>query len=92
LCLKLDVDHVLELVSVFLVDKSIVEDSHDLVAPKLDNLVLVFIVVFISQEEALEDLRNVTHVVDVMCLLGRWQEICHALVEDVDRGDGQEVI
>ena len=87
--LELIVDHLFEFLAVFLADKSVVEDSQDLVAPKLDDLLLALVDERGGEEETLEHLRDVTHVVDVVCLLGRGQEISHALIEDGYRRSGQ---
>ena len=65
------------------------EDAHALVRPKLNQLVLALVVIFVREEQALENLRNIPHIVNVMGLLGCGQEILHALVEDVDCGQAE---
>ena len=90
--LELIVDHLFELLAILKANQSIVEDSQALVRPELDELVLALVVVFVCEEESLEDLGDVTHIVDVMSLFRCGQEILHALVEDVDRGQAQSVV
>ena len=86
------INHLFELLAIREANQSIVEDSQALVRPELDELVLALVVVFVGEEESLEDLGDVAHVVDVMSLFRRGQEILHALVEDVDRGQAQSVV
>lgn len=92
LSFKLVIDHFLELITILEIDQSIMEDSENLVAPQFDDLLLRLIVVLVRKEKSLEDLRDVTHVVDVMRFLRSGEEIVHALVEDVDRGNCKGVL
>lgn len=67
--LELVVHHLLEGVTIFEADQSVVEDTQDFVAPQFDDLLLALVVDPVGEEESLVDLGDVTHVVDVMGLL-----------------------
>ena len=90
--LALVVDHLLELVTIFEANESIAEHSKDFMTPEFDDLFLAFVIISIGKEKALEDLRDVPHVVNVMSLLRCGQEILHALIEDVDCRQGEGVL
>ena len=60
--------------------------------PQFDDLLFRLVVVLVSKEETLEDLGDVTHIVDVMRFLRSGQEIGHGLVEDVDRGQSKGIL
>ena len=82
--LALVIDHLLELLTILEANESIMEHSEDLMTPKFDNLFFALVIILVSEEKTLEDLRDVAHVVNVMSLFRCGQEILHALIEDVD--------
>jgi len=68
-------------------DETITEDSHDLVAPKFDEVLLGVLVSLLGHVETLEDLRDITHVENVMGVSGRGQEPLRDSVEQLDGSD-----
>ena len=43
--------------------------------PQFNDLLFGLVIVLVREEETLEDLRDITHVVDVVSLLGGGQEV-----------------
>jgi hypothetical protein len=64
--------------------KSILKHSLDFVTPKLDHLLFSVIEVFLSLEEALENLRDISHVKLVMTESRRRQEGLTHSIENID--------
>ena len=81
---ELFVEKTLELLLIFFVDETIIEDSKDFVAPELDDLLLRFVEVLVGHVQSLEHLGDITHVKAVMTLGRCGKELILRLVEEVN--------
>ena len=86
---ELFVEHGLNESLITLVNKSIVEDTEDLVAPEFDDLFLALIEVFFDHVHALENLANIAHVENVMGLSGSGEEVLTQLVEQLNSSNSK---
>lgn len=86
---KLLVEHGFELLLILGGNETIVEDTQDLVAPKFDQVLLGVLICLLSHVQALEHLRDITHVEHVVSVGGRWQELLLHSVVHIDGTKGQ---
>jgi hypothetical protein len=75
----------LELLSVFKGVESVMEHTEHLMAPELDDVLFALIEILVGLIHALEYLRDVAHVKDVVGLGGGRQEVLLDIVEQIDR-------
>jgi hypothetical protein len=83
--LKLFIQVVLELIAILERIETIIEDSEDFVSPELYDLFLALIEVLICLVKSLEDLRDISHVEDVVALSWCRKEILLDDIEKVNR-------
>mmetsp|Transcript_14483 Transcript_14483/g.50914 ORF Transcript_14483/g.50914 Transcript_14483/m.50914 type:complete len:335 (+) Transcript_14483:5018-6022(+) len=85
------VDGQLELLAVFHVDKTVVEDAGAFVEPEPQDLLLLLVELRLRKVDALEDLRDVPQVEEVVALRRRGQEVLRYLVVELDGGERQRL-
>jgi hypothetical protein len=89
--LELFVQECLKFVLIVGRDHTIVEDSQDLVAPKLDQVLFGVLVGFLGLVKTSEHFADVSHVEHVVGALGRGQELLRNVVEELDRSNGKRL-
>ena len=88
---KLFVQESLEFVLIVDRDHTVVEDSQDLVAPKLDQVLFGILVGLLSLIKTSEHFADVSHVEHVVGALGRGKELLRNVVKKLNRSNGKRL-